>query len=354
MRIQLKNRNKCLSSELADLVNGRLSGLSDINVIGLSSFERATPESVVFIEDAKYLSKWNSTLSKVLLVQEDLQVELKKGSSIIRVKDIHNAVRLAMNFWKSTPTKCEGIHSTAVVHESAIIGNNVSIGSHVYIGPLAQISNNVIISNNVTVEEGVWIGESSFLSSGSVIHKGTVLGKRVQIGSNTVIGGEGFGYKFDSITKTLENIPHLGGVLIEDDVHVGSSSCIDRGKFEPTRIGKGTKIDNLVQIGHNAQIGQMSILCGCVGVAGSSSIGNNVQIGAGAGIGPHAIVGDGAMVAGKSGVTKKVDPGQRVFGMPARPYKRAIRELLLISRLPDLLKRVSSLEQILKSKSNNV
>ena len=240
----------------------------------------------------------------------------------------------------------KGIHPTAVISKSAKIGNNVAIG------PNAIIEDNVSIGSNTVIYGGCYVGSLTAIGEGSLIYPNVTIRERVEIGkrviihSGTVIGSDGFG--FATVRGVQKKIPQIGTVVIEDDVEIGANVTIDRARFDKTVIGRGTKIDNLVQIAHNVIIGRNCIIVAQAGISGSTVLGKGVILAGQAGIVGHIVIGDGAIVAAQAGVTKSVPRGTKVSGYPAKPHSTAKRVNACVQRLPEMYRRVKELEEKIK------
>ncbi|NQU74979.1 MAG: UDP-3-O-(3-hydroxymyristoyl)glucosamine N-acyltransferase, partial [Planctomycetes bacterium] len=236
----------------------------------------------------------------------------------------------------------EGVHPSAVVDATALLGSGVAVGPHAVVGAGATLGDNVVVCANVYVGADAVIGDGSVLMPGVVVSRRCRIGRRCRLHANAVIGADGFGYYFRD--GAYHKIPHIGTVEIGDDVEIGACSCVDRAKFGATRIGDGTKIDNLVQIAHNVQIGKGVILAGLVGVAGSSKLGDYVVLGGHAGIRDNITVGDEVRVAAYSAVLQDVPPGQTIGGIPAFDERQCVRVYHLQQKLPELKKQLEQLQ----------
>ena len=230
-----------------------------------------------------------------------------------------------------------------------MIGEDVEMGNHVAVGALVCIADGCRIGDGVTLYPGVYVGHGSEIGTGTLIYpnvtirEGTRIGKRCVIHAGAAIGSDGFG--FASVDGKHEKVPQVGTVSLGDDVEVGANSAVDRATFGTTIIGEGTKIDNLVQIGHNVRVGKHTVVCGNAGIAGSTVVGDRVTIAAGAGIGGHLEIGEGAVIGAYSGVSKSIKPGRAVFGYPAVDYSRSKRIIAAQRQLPDLVRTIRTLEK---------
>jgi len=325
------------AAELAKLVEGRLEGESSLVIDGLETVEKSGPEQLTFIGDDKHAALWKDSRARVVMIAEGIDLPARdEPVAMIRVPDAdHAMITVLGRFERPNPKDEPGIHPTAVVHEGVTLGREVSIGPHCTIEEGCTIGDHTTLLNGVTLRRGVEIGASSTLHPGVVIQPDCTVGSRTTLHANVVIGTDGFGYRPAPDGSGLVKIPHVGTVLIGDDVEIGASTCIDRGKFGATRIGDGTKLDNLCQIGHNCEIGRSCILCGQVGVAGSTVIGDGTQIGGGAGLADHLKIGRGVTIGADSGVINDIPDGETWLGTPAGNRDRILREHVAIRRLPE-------------------
>jgi UDP-3-O-[3-hydroxymyristoyl] glucosamine N-acyltransferase len=270
------------------------------------------------------------------LKDEVSKVTLAPGVAVLLVADADLAMATVLGMIEAAQAMAPpgpGVHPSSLVHPTAQIDATATIGPLCTIGPGAVIASGVLIKERCSIGASCRIGEKSALHPGVVLYAHTQLGERVIVHANAVIGADGFGYRFDPSKGGLAKIPHVGNVIIGDDVEIGAAACIDRAKFGSTRIGAGTKIDNLVQIGHGCQIGRSVVICGQVGLSGSVTIGDGAMLGGQAGVADQRHIGAGAMVAAQSGVESDVPPKGRVIGTPAEESKVAIGKLHILSKL---------------------
>ena len=325
-------------SELAAKLSGTISGDASLTISGIEQIEQAGPGQLTFVGGKKYVPLWEVSKASAALVNQDLAVEPGPGRAIIRVRnaDLAMAEVLAL-FEPPAPVAVPGVHPNASVDPTAELGDGVSVGAGCYIGPGVKIGAGTILYPNVTVLDGTVIGASCVLWSGVVVRERCRIGNGTILQIGVSIGGDGFGYRPSADGRSLVKIPHIGTVEIGNGVEIGANSTVDRGKFSATVIGDGTKIDNLVQIGHNCRIGRCCVIAACTGVAGSVTMGDGVQVGGCAAIKDHVTIGSGARIGGGSGVVADVAPKQIVLGYPADDYKSAMRQWASIKKLPELL-----------------
>lgn len=333
--------------QLAELVGGTLaSGSADKVVTGLNSIGDAGPGEVTFLGNIRYLPALKTTRADVVLVPDDLEiVEAPPDLAIIRVKNPTLAFSSVIRFFGPPPVEFSpGVHATATVANDVVFDPQlVSIGPHVV------IESGVTIGAGSTIHAGAYIGRGVKLGTDCVIHANTVikercvLGCRVILHSGSVIGSDGFGYEL--VKGRHLKIDQVGIVQIDDDVEIGSCTTIDRARFGRTWIGEGSKIDNLVQIGHNCVIGKHCIIVSQTGISGSTRLGNYVTMGGQVGVAGHLEIGDQVMFLAKSGVTKNVTQPGAYTGYPARPLMEGRKMLSLPAKIPDLIERVRELEK---------
>ncbi len=319
--------------QLAEWVRGEVVGDGDLPISNARTLTEAQPGDITFVEHEKHLYAWHACHASAAIVPGSVDVH---GRPLIRVSDPLMAFARVVQNLRARPVEDVGpaIHPTAQVHPLARLGAGVSVGPFVVVGEGTEIGPRSCLQSGVIVGRFCQIGDDAVLHPRVVIYDDCKLGNRVMIHANAVIGADGFGYR----TQAGEHIkvPQLGSVEIEDDVEIGACSTIDRGTFGPTRIGAGTKIDNLVMIGHNCQIGRHNLLCSQVGIAGSCTTGDHVVMAGQVGIADHLNIGKQVKILGKSGVLGHVKEGAHILGFPARAHKDQLRMMLAFERLPAL------------------
>ena len=329
-------------AELASLLGARLVGDGTVEITGVAGLREARRGDVTFLVNPRYEAYLKDTGASAVLVPEaraDCAIpQLVAGDPYFAFL---KAVKI---FRQERPRPPVGVHPTAVLGRDVVLGADVSIGPHTVVEEGAVLGDRAVVMAQCYVGHRVQLGPDSFLYPQVVVREDCRLGARVVLHSNVTIGADGFGYARNE--GSLFKVPQVGNVVLEDDGEVGAGTCIDRATTGTTRIGEGTKIDNLVQVGHNVELGRHVIVAAMSGIAGSTRIADDVTIGAQAGVTGHIVIGQGATVASRGGVTKSVPPGAVVSGMlPARPHGVERRIQASIARLPQLVQRLLRLEQ---------
>lgn len=321
--------------ELAVLVGGTVVGDKETAISGVASISDAQRDDLTFVLDSRNLASAERSLAKALVIPDSISTTKKPA---LRVKQPRLAMAKIIKLFATTLSTAPGIHRTAVIGENCKVAKDAAIGANTVLGNNVKVDARVKIYPGVVIGDEVTIGEDTIIYSQVSVYDRVIIGKRVILHSGAVIGADGFGFVSDGDQRI--KIPQLGTVIIEDDVEVQANSCIDRATLGQTIIRRGTKIDNLVQVGHNVTIGEGSVLVAQAGVAGSATLGKNVTVAGQAGISGHITVGDNAMVLAKSGVTHSVPPDSIVSGFPAQDHKKDLYLTALIRRLPNLFKRL--------------
>ncbi|MFH0838914.1 MAG: UDP-3-O-(3-hydroxymyristoyl)glucosamine N-acyltransferase [Candidatus Omnitrophota bacterium] len=330
--------------EIAKHISGEVIGDPSIVITGICGIKEAQEGDVTFLANARYLPFLDQTKASCIITSMDVTSAVKP---VIRTENPSLAFAKTISLFSPDALKHpKGIHSSALLGEAVKLGKNVAIGPYCIIEDGVCIGDGSIIYAGVYVGHGTTIGAHSLIYPHVTIREAVTIGSRVIIHSGTIIGSDGFGYV--TIEGIHHKIPQIGVVIIEDDVEIGANVTIDRARFGKTQIGKGTKIDNLVQIAHNVVIGENSMIVAQVGISGSTSVGKRVTLAGQAGIGGHLQIGDDAIVAARAGVTKSISPNSCVSGFPAQPHDKAKKIHALTQRLPLMVKHLEELEEELK------
>ncbi len=333
---------------VAEIVGGSVDGDGSFVVAMIAPLDEAGPADLTFA-DAKHASGLAESKAGAALVEPETDCGALPA---VRVANVQQAIyQLLCHFAKAEDRPRIGIHETASVDPDATLGKDVAIGPGAVVGPGAKIGDRTVLSANAVVAADCVVGDDCTLAEGAVIRSLSVLGNRVRIGPNSVIGYVGFG--FQTIDGVHHRVPHIGNVVIEDDVEIDACSCIDRAKFGSTRIGRGVKIDNLVQVAHNCRIGPGSILAGLVGVAGSVKLGEYCVLGGQAGASDQVTIGDRVQIGACGVALQDLPAGGKYLGTPARPVRETLRMWHSATKLPDFLKHVRKLETRLATLESN-
>ncbi len=334
--------------ELATRLEGTLSGDPSIRVRGVADAALAQEGDLTFAENRAYFDQALSSKASAILVADDWEAETKV---IIRVKQVRLALAHLLEWFHPEEAAPVGIHPSAVIEPDAVVDPTASIGPGCYVGCGGRIGAGTVLVGGVQVAANCEIGEDCKLFSNVVLYGGVRLGSRVRIHAGSVLGSDGYGYVFDG--SQHRKLAQRGGVLVEDDVELGANVTIDRGAFGDTKIGAGSKIDNLVQLGHNVVVGRACIVIAQTGIAGSTSIGDHSIIAGQVGIAGHLKIGKQVTIAAQSGVMRDLPDGSKVFGSPSQDDRIFKRQLVALQQLPDLIKRVRELERRLEAQDND-
>ncbi|HEX7903328.1 MAG TPA: UDP-3-O-(3-hydroxymyristoyl)glucosamine N-acyltransferase [Chitinophagaceae bacterium] len=336
------------AAQIALLVNGKIEGDPDLGVDSFGKIEEAIEGQLTFLSNPKYEEFLYSTGASVVLINDNFELKQPVKATLIRVTDAYTAfATLLSKYQEIIQQQLTGIQQPSYIATTASYGENVFIGAFAYIGENVKIGNHTKIFPNVFIGDNTIIGDHCVIDPGVKIYQDTKIGNHVNILAGTVIGSDGFGFA-PQPDGTFIKIPQLGNVIIEDNVDIGANATIDRATIGSTLIRSGAKLDNLIQVGHNAEIGHSTVIAAQAGVSGSTKIGNSVRIGGQAGIVGHIQLGDGAKVNAQSGVSKSIEPGKTVTGSPAYDYTSALRSQAITRKLPQLERRVKELEALIK------
>lgn len=327
-------------AEIAHRVQGEVSGDGSIELCGFAPADVARPGDLTFAENDDFFARAEQSEASAILVSGDFKSEKK---TLIRVKNARLAFAHVLPLLFPEKKFTAGVHSSAVVASSAKIHPSAHVGPHCVIHENVQLAAGVVVQSGSHIAHDCSLGDGTHLFPNVTLYPQTQIGKRVRIHAGTVIGSDGFGYVFDSGMQ--HKIPQVGNVVIHDDVEIGANVTVDRGALGSTEIGKGTKIDNLVQIAHNFKVGEHCIIVAQSGLAGSSIIGNLTTIAAQVGVAGHLNIGDRVTIMARAGVMNDVPDGEVWLGAPARPHRQMKRQFIAVEQLPELIKRVRELEK---------
>lgn len=330
-----------------------VTGVRSAPLTGIAALGEAGRDDLSFLGNAKYKADVALSKAGVIFLPDDFNGEPAAGQVFVRLKSPSMALALVCgeiekSFW---PRPAAGVHSSAIVAADAVIGAGATVGPLVVVESGAVIGDGCVLEARSYVGRGARLGRDCLLKPGVIVSDFCILGDRVRVQSGAVIGSDGFGY--ETVAGEHRRVPQIGRVELGDDVEIGANTTIDRARFSVTHIGKGTKIDNLVQIAHNVVVGSHCMIVSQAGIAGSTTLGDYVVLGGQVGLAGHLNIGKGARVGAQAGVLADVEPGAIMLDAPAIPFGQAKKLMVLKQRLPDLFKKVDSLEKQLEALSAN-
>jgi UDP-3-O-[3-hydroxymyristoyl] glucosamine N-acyltransferase len=330
-------------------LNGKIEGDPESSVSSFGKIEQAQKGELAFFANPKYEDYLYTTNASVIILSENHDLKQRLSATLIRVSDPYSAFANLLHHYQQIKTQqLQGIEQPSYISPSAKMGEDVYVAAFAYIGDETKIGNRVKIFPGAFIGSNVVIGDNSILHPGVKIYNDCKVGKNVTIHSGTVIGGDGFGFA-PQHDGSFKKVPQIGNVIIEDNVEIGSNATIDRATIGSTIIKSGAKLDNLIQIAHNVEVGNNTVIAAQAGVSGSTKIGNNVMIGGQAGVVGHIQIADGSKINAQSGVSKSIKtPKSAVTGSPAFDYNSALRSQAVTRNLPELEKRIIELENLVK------
>lgn len=335
------------ASQIAMLINGRLDGDAAATVVSFGKIEEAAEGQLSFLANPKYEEYLYQTKASIVIINDSLELKQPVTTTLVRVPDAYSAfATLLTKYQELISQQLTGIQQPSYIDPTASLGEHVFVAAFVHIGEHVTIGKNVKLFPGVVLGNYVKVGDNSILHAGVKIYMDCVIGKNVTIHAGTVIGSDGFGYA-PQANGSYHKVPQIGNVVIEDFVEIGANAAIDRATMGSTIIRTGVKLDNLIQIAHNVEVGTNTVIAAQAGISGSTKIGKNVMIGGQVGTAGHISIADGSKIAGQSGVTKSVkDPNKSLNGTPAMDFSSYLRIQAMTRNLPDLEKRVKELEKM--------
>lgn len=327
--------------EVASRLGAELRGNAELEITGVKGIEEAGSAEITFVANPKYAGLARKTCAAAVLVEPEFpEIE----AATLRIKNPYHAFSRALGLFYQPPAYPPGVHATAVIDPTAQIGEGAHIGAYVVIGPNVKLGPQATLLPHVVLYPGVRAGSRFFAHAHAVVREGCELGENVTLENGAIVGADGFGFSKNDKGQ-WEKIPQSGPVRIGDRVDIQANACVDRATVGATEIGDGSKIDNLVQIGHGSRVGKDTLVCAQTGLAGSSLIGNNVILAGQVGIAGHCSVGDGVILTAQSAVSHDVPPGKMISGSPGFDNRIWLRAVTIFQRLPELLKRLDRLEK---------
>ncbi len=337
------------AAQIAIIINGKLEGDANVSVGSFGKIEEASVGDIAFLANPKYEDYLYTTNASIVIVNNTLELKQAVTATLLRVPDAYAAFAALLSKYQEIVSQ-----QLSGIQQPSYIATTATLGQFVYVGAFAFIGENVTIGNNVKIYPGAFIGNNVTIADNCIIYPGVkiyhdcVLGKHVTIHAGTVIGGDGFGFA-PMPDGTFKKIPQIGNVILEDYVEVGANATIDRATMGSTLIKRGAKLDNLIQVGHNAEIGSNTVVAAQAGVSGSTKVGNNVMIGGQAGIVGHITIANGSKINAQSGVSKSIKaPNTTVTGSPAFDFTATLRSQALSRNLPSFEKRIMELEKLVQ------
>ncbi len=324
-------------SRIASVLGARLEG-EDAEISGVAGIEEAGPGQITFVANPKYSAAARTTRASAVIVAENFP---SVAAATLRCANPYLAFAQALELFYKSPRYAVGVHSTAEIDPSAKIGKHAAIGPYVVVQEDVVIGDHCVLLPHVVIYRGACIGDNFFAHAHSVVREFCQIGNNVVLQNGAVVGGDGFGFAKDNQGR-WRKIVQSGPTVIEDDVEIQVNACVDRASIGETRVRRGAKIDNLVQVGHGCEVGENSMLCAQVGLAGSTVIGKDAILAGQVGVAGHCTVGDGAIATAQSGIPNDVEPGKMVSGYPAIDNKQWLRCVAVFNRLPELAKAVRS------------
>ncbi|MCI0356817.1 MAG: UDP-3-O-(3-hydroxymyristoyl)glucosamine N-acyltransferase [Acidobacteria bacterium] len=327
--------------KVASTLGARLEGDAEVEITGVAGIEEAGPGQLTFVSNRKYAAAAKTTQASAVIVADDFPA---LSAATLRAKNPYLAFARAIELFYESPRYMPGVHPTAVVHASARIGKNPSLGAYVVIAEDVAIGDDCVLLPHVVIYRGVRIGRKFFAHAHAVVREHCRLGDNVILQNGAVIGADGFGFAKDDAGR-WQKIVQSGPAVLEDDVEVQANACVDRASIGETRVARGAKVDNLVQVGHGSSVGTDTLLCAQVGLAGSTEVGKNVILAGQVGVAGHCRIGDGAVATAQSGIPSDVEDGKTVSGYPAIDNRGWLRSVAVFNKLPELAKAVRQLRE---------
>ncbi len=341
------------AKQIADFIGGKVEGNEQATVHTFAKIEEGTEGAISFLSNPKYTHFIYDTKSTIVLINEDVELEKPVSTTLIRVKNAYECVAKLLQMYEASKPKKQGIDSLAFISPSAKVGENVYIGAFAYIGDGAVVGDGCQIYPHATIGDGVQLSSNCLIYPNVTIYHGCRLGNNVTIHAGSVIGADGFG--FAPNTEGYDKIPQIGIVIIEDNVEIGANTCVDRSTMGATILHKGVKLDNLIQIAHNCEIGENTVMSAQVGLAGSTKVGQWCMFGGQVGLAGHITIGDKVFLGAQSGVPGNIKSNNTLIGTPPMEPKAYFKSQAIFRRLPEMYKQINELkkeiEELKKKKS---
>lgn len=331
------------AKQIADFLNGEIIGNPDVEVESFAKIEEGKPRTIAFLSNPKYTHYIYETKADIVLVNNDFTADKSISATLIKVPDAYAALASLLDMVNNLTPKKTGIEDMSFVSPTAKLGTNVYVGAFTYIGEKAQVGENTRIYPQVYIGENVKIGNNVLIYPGVKIYHNCVIDDNCILHSGVIIGADGFG--FSQQEGVYHKIQQIGNVVLEENVEVGANTTIDRAVLGSTIIRKGVKLDNLIQIAHNCEIGRHTVMAAQVGIAGSTKIGESCVLGGQVGIGGHITIGSKSQIGAQSGIISNTPEGSEIMGSPAYPIKNFFKSSIIIPKLPDMYRQINALEK---------
>lgn len=332
------------AEQIAAAINGTVEGDSSVTVNNFSKIEDGKPGTITFLANSKYTNYIYDTKASVVLVNDDFVADKPIEATLIRCQNAYSALAILLDMVEKMKPEKKGVEQMTFVAETVSLGVGVYVGAFSYISEKAIIGNNVKIYPQSYIGEGVVVGDNTILYAGVKIYDGCKIGANCILHAGAVIGSDGFGFAPDE-NGVYKKIPQMGTVILEDDVEIGANTTIDRAVMDATIVRKGVKLDNLIQIAHNVEIGENTVMAAQVGVSGSTKIGKQCMFGGQVGLGGHITIGDGANIGAQAGIISNIKPGSKIIGSPAIPVKDFFRSSVVFPKLPEIYRQIAQLQK---------
>jgi UDP-3-O-[3-hydroxymyristoyl] glucosamine N-acyltransferase len=338
---------KFTAAQIAGILEGEVVGNPDAEVFKLSKIEEGTEGSLTFLANPKYINYIYSTQATITIVNNTFEPEQEITTTLIKVEDAYKSFSKLLEYYNQVKLMKSGIEQPSVISEGVTYGSDLYLGSFCYVGKNVTIGDNVKIYPNTFIGDNVTIGDNCVFFAGVRIYSETVIGNRCTIHSGTIIGSDGFGFAPQE-DGTYVKVPQIGNVIIEDDVEIGACTTVDRATLGSTVIRKGVKLDNHIQVAHNVEIGENTVIAAQTGIAGTTKIGKNCLIGGQVGFAGHLVIGDGVKIQAQSGIGKNLEAGEVVQGSPAFNYGDFAKSFVHFRNLPKIVSDLEDLKNTIK------
>ncbi|WP_280647189.1 MULTISPECIES: UDP-3-O-(3-hydroxymyristoyl)glucosamine N-acyltransferase [unclassified Dysgonomonas] len=340
------------AEQIATVLNGTIEGDTSVVVHNFSKIEEGKPGTLTFLANPKYTHYIYTTNASIVLVNNDFKAEQPIKATLIRCENAYAALAILLDMVEKLKPQKKGIEAMSCVSPSATIGENTYIGALSYISDNVKIGNNTKVYPQSYIGDNVTIGENTIIYPGVTIYAGCIIGSNCIIHSGAVIGSDGFGFAPEN--GVYKKIPQTGIVILEDDVEIGANTTIDRAVMDATIIRKGVKLDNLIQIAHNVEVGENTVMAAQVGISGSTKVGKNCMMGGQVGLGGHITIGDNANIGAQSGIISNIKPDSKILGSPAIPVKDFFRSSVVFPKLPEMYRKLAQLEKEIETLKSNL